>query len=73
MHKQYRRDLVPYDPTSVRARCRRDGLQEADDQIAGGRSRPRRSSRAGRGNPEIVPEHLLLALLDQELPQTLLG
>jgi ATP-dependent Clp protease ATP-binding subunit ClpB len=26
-----------------------------------------------RGNPEIVPEHLLLALLDQELPQTLLG
>ncbi|HEY3051013.1 MAG TPA: ATP-dependent chaperone ClpB [Gaiellaceae bacterium] len=25
-----------------------------------------------RGNPEIVPEHLLLALLDQELPQTLL-
>jgi ATP-dependent Clp protease ATP-binding subunit ClpB len=26
-----------------------------------------------RGNPEIVPAHLLLALLDQELPQTLLG
>jgi ATP-dependent Clp protease ATP-binding subunit ClpB len=26
-----------------------------------------------RGNPEIVPEHLLLALLEQELPQTLLG
>ena len=26
-----------------------------------------------RGNPEIVPTHLLLALLDQELPQTLLG
>jgi ATP-dependent Clp protease ATP-binding subunit ClpB len=26
-----------------------------------------------RGNPEIHPEHLLLALLDQELPQTLLG
>ena len=26
-----------------------------------------------RGNPEIVPDHLLLALLDQELPQTLLG
>ena len=26
-----------------------------------------------RGNPEIVPEHLLVALLDQELPQTLLG
>jgi ATP-dependent Clp protease ATP-binding subunit ClpB len=26
-----------------------------------------------RGNPEIHPEHLLRALLDQELPQTLLG
>jgi ATP-dependent Clp protease ATP-binding subunit ClpB len=26
-----------------------------------------------RGNPEITPEHLLLALLDQELPRTLLG
>ena len=27
--------------------------------------------RAARGNPEIYPEHLLLALLDQELPRTL--
>jgi len=26
-----------------------------------------------RGNPEITPEHLLLALLDQELPRMLLG
>ena len=26
-----------------------------------------------RGNAEVLPEHLLLALLDQELPQTLLG
>src|SRR5437870_5385359 len=26
-----------------------------------------------RGNPEITPEHLLVALLDQELPRTLLG
>src|SRR6059058_1670214 len=26
-----------------------------------------------RGNPEVLPEHLLLALLDQDLPQTLLG
>jgi ATP-dependent Clp protease ATP-binding subunit ClpB len=25
------------------------------------------------GNPELTPEHLLLALLDQELPRTLLG
>jgi ATP-dependent Clp protease ATP-binding subunit ClpB len=25
------------------------------------------------GNPEVTPEHLLLALLDQELPRTLLG
>jgi ATP-dependent Clp protease ATP-binding subunit ClpB len=26
-----------------------------------------------RGNPEITPDHLLLALLDQELPRALLG
>src|SRR5438132_3363331 len=26
-----------------------------------------------RGNPEITPEHLLLALLEQELPRTLLA
>ena len=26
-----------------------------------------------RGNPEVVPEHLILALLEQELPKTLLG
>jgi ATP-dependent Clp protease ATP-binding subunit ClpB len=26
-----------------------------------------------RGNPEITPEHLVLALLEQELPRTLLG
>ncbi|HEX3455765.1 MAG TPA: AAA family ATPase [Gaiellaceae bacterium] len=26
-----------------------------------------------RGNPELTPDHLLLALLDQELPRTLLG
>jgi ATP-dependent Clp protease ATP-binding subunit ClpB len=26
-----------------------------------------------RGNPEITPDHLLLALLEQELPRTLLG
>src|SRR3712207_6546729 len=25
------------------------------------------------GNPELYPEHLLLALLDQELPQQLVG
>src|SRR5438128_10604838 len=26
-----------------------------------------------RGNPEITPDHLLVALLEQELPRTLLG
>ena len=26
-----------------------------------------------RGNPEVHPEHLILALLEQELPKTLLG
>ena len=34
-------------------------------------SPPRRSWRGARGNPELYPEHLLLALLDQELPRQL--
>ena len=73
VHRQYRRDLVLYrDPTDApRTHEEDDGLQQADDQVAGGGRAPRRSWRAARGNPEIYPEHLLLALLDQELPRTL--
>ena len=39
---------------------------KSQEAVAGAQEAARRS-----GNPEIYPEHLLLALLDQELPQTL--
>jgi ATP-dependent Clp protease ATP-binding subunit ClpB len=38
------------------------------EAVAGAQELARR-----RGNPEITPDHLLLALLEQELPRTLLG
>jgi len=41
---------------------------KSQEAVARAQERARRA-----GNPEIYPEHLLLALLDQELPQTLLG
>jgi ATP-dependent Clp protease ATP-binding subunit ClpB len=41
---------------------------KSQEAIAAAQELARRS-----GHPEIHPEHLLLALLDQELPQTLLG
>src|SRR4029077_549168 len=68
---------VPPRPRSLRPHGRRARAQEMDFQrltvksqeaIAAAQELARR-----RGNPEIVPTHLLLALLDQELPQTLLG
>src|SRR5918998_5342883 len=39
---------------------------KAQEAVAGAQELARRS-----GNPEIYPEHLTLALLDQELPRTL--
>ena len=68
---------VPARPRSLRRDGRRARAQEMDFQrltvksqeaIAAAQELARR-----RGNPEIVPDHLLVALLDQELPQTLLG
>ncbi len=41
---------------------------KSQEAVAGAQELARR-----RGNPEITPDHLLLALLDQELPRTLLG
>ena len=41
---------------------------KSQEAIAGAQELARR-----RGNPELAPEHLVLALLDQELPNTLLG
>ncbi|MGA9762432.1 MAG: AAA family ATPase [Gaiellaceae bacterium] len=41
---------------------------KSQEAVAGAQELARRS-----GNPEVYPEHLLLALLDQELPRTLAG
>ena len=41
---------------------------KSQEAVAGAQERARRA-----GNPELYPEHLLLALLDQELPQQLVG
>jgi ATP-dependent Clp protease ATP-binding subunit ClpB len=41
---------------------------KSQEAIAGAQELARRN-----GNPELYPEHLLLALLDQELPRTLVG
>jgi ATP-dependent Clp protease ATP-binding subunit ClpB len=41
---------------------------KSQEAVAGAQELARRN-----GNPEIYPEHLLLALLDQELPRTLVG
>jgi ATP-dependent Clp protease ATP-binding subunit ClpB len=41
---------------------------KSQEAVAGALERARRN-----GNPEVYPEHLTLALLDQELPRTLVG
>jgi len=41
---------------------------KSQEAVAGAQERARRT-----GNPEVYPEHLTLALLDQELPQTLVA
>src|SRR5437588_10125152 len=41
---------------------------KSQEAVAGALERARRS-----GNPEVYPEHLLLALLDQELPRQLVA
>jgi ATP-dependent Clp protease ATP-binding subunit ClpB len=41
---------------------------KSQEAVAGAQELARRD-----GNPEVYPEHLLLALLDQELPRALAG
>ena len=41
---------------------------KSQEAVAAAQERARRL-----GNPELYPEHLLLALLDQELPRALVG
>ena len=54
-------------PRSTRRRgSGSDGLQQAHDPVAGGAAAAQELARRG-GHPEIHPEHLLVALLEQEL------
>ena len=73
VHRQYRRDLVVYrQPESAPFPERRQLMDfnkltiKSQEAIAAAQERARRL-----GNPELYPEHLLLALLDQELPKAL--
>ena len=73
VHRQYRRDLVLYaDPDPIndfRSRGHMDFRKltiKSQEAVAAAGEDARR-----RGNPEVYPEHLVLALLDQELPRTL--
>ena len=69
MHKQYRRDLVLYQRNRHQTGEAMDFQKltlKSQEAIAAAQELARRN-----GNPEIAPEHLTLALLDQELPRTL--
>ncbi len=70
VHKQYKREVVLY-----RREDRPPRKDEMDfnrltiksgEAVAAAQELARR-----RGNPEVYPEHLCIALLDQELPRTL--
>ena len=67
VHQQYRRDLVLYDPKQRGAD--EDSMDfnkltiKSQEAIAAAQEDARR-----RGNPEVYPEHLLLALLEQDAP-----
>ena len=65
--RSYRRELVLYRAAPpARREDGTDGLQQADDQGSGG-GRRRAGARAPARQSRAHPEHLLLALLDQEL------
>ena len=67
VHKHYRRDLVLYrEETAAGQETGMDFNKltiKSQEAVAAAQELARRN-----GNPEIYPEHLLLALLDQELP-----
>ncbi len=73
VHRQYRRDVVLYrNPERNAPRAHEEDMDfsrlttKSQEAVGAAQELARRS-----GNPEIYPEHLLLALLDQELPRTL--
>ncbi len=73
VHRQYRRDLVALPRGAVTVPDPEKALMDfnkltvkSQEAVAAAQERARRL-----GNPELYPEHLLLALLDQDLPRTL--
>ena len=72
VHRQYRRDLVVYRDGVVLPREESNLMDfnrltiKSQEAVAAAQERARRL-----GNPELYPEHLLLALLDQDLPRAL--
>ena len=73
VHRQYRREVVLYsDPDETLPRPSEEDMDfnrltiKSQEAVGAAQELARRS-----GNPEIYPEHLVLALLDQELPRTL--
>ena len=73
-HKQYRREIVVYRQPQPPARQTRGETMDfnkltikSGEAVAGAQELARRL-----GNPELTPDHLTLALLEQELPRTLL-
>ena len=73
VHRTYRRELVLYEAPRHPEHRDREGAMDfnkltlkSQEAVAGAQELARRA-----GNPEIDPEHLLLALLDQELPRQL--
>ena len=71
-HKQYRREMVVYRTAASRDDILRSDMDfnkltiKSGEAVAGAQELARRA-----GNPEITPDHLAIALLDQELPRTL--
>ena len=72
MHKTYRREIVLWEAPKHPAGEDGDEMDfnrltiKSGEAVAGAQELARRL-----GQPELYPEHLLLALLDQELPRTL--
>ena len=72
VHRQYRRDLVVYREGVALPREESNLMDfnkltiKSQEAVAAAQERARRL-----GNPELYPEHLLLALLDQDLPRAL--
>ena len=72
VHRSYKREIVPLPTLARRAHPRGDDMDfnkltlKSQEAVAGAQELARRM-----GNPELTPDHLTIALLDQELVRTL--